>query len=231
MKTFQSVAGPTQNVMRPTVYFLQVAIYRSNTITTTSIQCVYYLYCTPRTPTAGMTHSLNSNWSFLVVILSWGKESPLSAYAFPLSNILLYLPILRQHWAAYWTQMMNGCGLMADSRPPLIDTAVSLHLFAFVFLLLLLLFFSQHGNPLRFRLVALKKPYVPAWSIVMKYTPQEIAQGLFSRVLFFGSIDRVVHCWVMEEHESLLILGLIYTMLSCSLIWCSNSSYSFLFLL
>lgn len=79
---------------------------------------------------------------------------------------------------------------------------------AFVFLLLLLLFFSQHSNPLRFRLVALKELNVPAWSIVTTYTPQEIPPGLFSRVLFFRGIDRAIRCWVMEEHEVFSFLAL-----------------------
>lgn len=152
------------------------ALKASTTVAPTVwMKWLYCFYHTAWTATAAMTHSLNSSWSFLVVILSQGKESPLSVDALPpVSIILLYLSILRQHWAAYWTQMMNGCRLMGDSRPDANWHCCITSSPAFVFHLLLL-FFSDQSDPLQLRLVTLKELCVPSWSIVMKYNPQEIA--------------------------------------------------------
>lgn len=119
---------------------------------------------------------------FLWCFYPEGRKIPLSAYPLSFSISLVYLSILRQNWAAYWTQMMNGCGLMASRRFFNWHRCIpSSPIFVFS---LLLLFFSQHSDHLGFRLVALKELYVPSWFIVMKYSSQDIVQRLFSRILF-----------------------------------------------
>lgn len=137
------------------------------------------LYCTPGTPTAGMTHSFISNRSFLVVILSPREGKPLiCVHSLPFLIILLYLSVLRQRWAAYWTQMMNGCRLMLDSRLPLIDTIVSLHLP----LLYSSSSCSEHSTLLRLRLVVLKEPEMLAstlhWNILNSSFPEGFLDGI-----------------------------------------------------
>lgn len=113
IKKIQSAALKASTTVAPTVW----------------MKWLYCFYHTAWTAAAEMTHSLNSSWSFFVVILSQGKESPLSVGTLPpFPSFYSIYPfsdnteqLIEHRWwmGADWWEI---AGLM------LIDTAVSLHL-------------------------------------------------------------------------------------------------------